>query len=72
MIDDVEARFATRIIRTADIEQHRETFALEALERRANLSRRNANDAGIGDVRPNGSRVESSAPGWRSLRTWHC
>jgi hypothetical protein len=71
MINDVETRLAPRIVDAADIEQHRETLALEAFEGGTQVSRGYANDAGVGNVRPNGRRVEGSAPGRGSLGTWH-
>jgi hypothetical protein len=67
MIDHVETRLAARIVGAADIDQHREAFAAQTLERRAHVGRRHANDARVADVCPNGSWVEGSAPGRGSL-----
>ena len=67
MIDDVEARFAARIVGAADVEQHRKAGGFEGFQLGANLARRDPDDPGIGDIGPNGGRVGGGRPGRGSL-----
>ena len=68
MVDEVEARrLAARIIRRAQVEQHREAVRSKALERRTRVRSHDALDTRVGDVGADRGGIERGRAGRRCL-----